>query len=183
MYYSENLRLRAPERSDIPAFTEWINDPEVIDGLTIVYPMSSEDESRWFDHMVQQPLELHPWVIEVKEGDHWQAIGNCGFHDVDWRNSNAEFGIFIGDKNYWGKGYGSEAIQLLLKVGFEVMNLHRIWLRVKADNPRAVHSYEKIGFVHEGRKREAEYHHGEYIDMLLMSILRYEWKGLPDGKD
>lgn len=175
MYYSERLRLRAPERSDLPLFVTWLNDEEVINGLTIVYPLGSEEEAHWFDTMLQQPPEMHPFVIEAKDGETWKPIGNCGFHDVDWRNSNAELGIFIGDKTYWNNGYGAEAIRLLLKVGFETMNLHRIWLRVQGNNARAIHCYEKVGFVHEGRKREAEYKNGRYHDMILMSVLRDEW--------
>lgn len=179
MYYSKRLRFRAPERTDIPAFVEWVNDPEVTAGLTIVYPMGMEDETHWFDHMTQLPLELHPFVIEMKEGKEWRKIGNCGFHDVDWRNANAEMGIFIGDKKCWDKGIGTEAVYLLLKIGFETMNLNRVWLRVFANNTRAIRCYEKTGFVHEGRKREAEFQQGKYMDVLLMSVLRSEWKGDP----
>ncbi len=176
MYTSKRLRLRAPERSDIPRFVEWLNNPEVTRGLTMVYPMSLEEETRWFENMMKQPPELHPWVIEVQSEAGWTAIGNCGFHDVDWRNSNAEFGIFIGDQSYWGQGIGQEAIQVLLQVGFDTMNLHRIWLRVMANNARAIKCYEALGFVHEGSKREAEYRDGRFVDMLLMSLLRDEWK-------
>jgi diamine N-acetyltransferase len=176
VYTSNRIRLRAPERTDIPRFVEWLNNPEVTRGLVMVYPMSMEEEVKWFDRMLQQPPELHPWVIEVQTESGWQAIGNCGFHDVDWRNSNAEFGIFIGDPAYWGKGYGQEAIRILLQVGFDTMNLHRIWLRVMSNNTRAIKCYDALGFVHEGVKREAEYREGKYLDMLLMSMLREEWK-------
>jgi RimJ/RimL family protein N-acetyltransferase len=82
----------------------------------------------------------------------------------------------LGDKAYWNQGYGSEALRLLVQYGFETMRLHRIWLRVLATNPRAIRAYEKIGFVHEGRMREAQFAHGKHHDILLMSILRPEWK-------
>ncbi len=176
MYIGKNIRLRAPERTDIPRFVEWVNDPEVRDGLMITYPMSLEDETRWFDHMLQQPLEMHPMVIETKEGKNWVSIGSCGFHDIDWRNANAEIGILIGEKKYWNKGLGGEVILLMLKVGFEVLNLHRIWLRVHDDNLRAIKCYQKVGFVIEGHKRKAEYKNGNYIDIVVMSVLRPEWK-------
>jgi diamine N-acetyltransferase len=176
MYFSKRLRLRAMERTDIPRFVEWLNDPEVTPGISIIYPMGSEDESRWFDGVMQTPLELHPLVIEIKDGKDWKPIGNCGFHNLDWRNASGEVGIFIGDKSQWNKGFGGEALHLLMKVGFETMNLHRIWLRVMADNERAVRCYEKLGYIHEGKFRDGEYHRGHYVDMLVMSMLRPEWK-------
>jgi len=84
----------------------------------------------------------------------------------------------IGEKNYWNQGYGTESITLLLKHGFETLNLNRIMLRVYEDNPRAIRCYEKAGFVHEGRLREARYFEGVYRDVMLMSVLRREWDEL-----
>jgi diamine N-acetyltransferase len=176
VYYGKRVRFRAPERTDIPVFVEWVNDPDVTAGLPIVYPMGLEDENKWFDTISHQSLELHPYVIEIMEDKEWRKIGTCGFHEVDWRNSNAEIGIMIGDKSSWNEGYGTEVIGLLLKIGFETMNLHRIWLRVFATNLGAIRCYEKAGFIHEGEKREAEFMQGKYIDVLLMSVLRPEWK-------
>lgn len=176
MYLGKNIRLRAIERTDIPLFTNWINDPDVIRGLTIIYPMGLEDETRWFDQTMQLPLEEHPLMIEIKEGKGWKPIGNCGFIGIDWRNANAEVGIVIGEKEYWNKGVGSETMMLLLKVAFEILNLHRIWLRVYEDNQRAIRCYQKIGFQQEGRFRDAEFRYGKYLDVLIMSVLRPEWK-------
>lgn len=84
--------------------------------------------------------------------------------------------IFIAEKQYWNQGYGSEAVRMLLKHGFDTLNLNRIFLRVFEDNPRAIRAYEKVGFVHEGRLRKAKYRDGQYLDILLMSVLREEWK-------
>jgi hypothetical protein len=80
-------------------------------------------------------------------------------------------GIFIGEKTLWNKGYGTEAMRLLLRHGFETLNLNRICLRVFETNPRAVRSYEKAGFMLEGRERQGMYKDGQYIDVLMMSIL------------
>ena len=87
----------------------------------------------------------------------------------------------IGNKNYWNQGYGTETMQVMLKHAFETLNLHRIFLRVFEKNPMAVRCYEKVGYVHEGRLREAVYAEGEYSDMLLMSILRGEWEKRTTG--
>jgi len=84
----------------------------------------------------------------------------------------------IGDKSYWNQGYGTEALRLLLRVGFETLNLHRIFLRVYETNPRAIRAYEKAGFVQEGRQRQAEFKDGRYIDVLVMSMLVAEYDTL-----
>jgi RimJ/RimL family protein N-acetyltransferase len=81
----------------------------------------------------------------------------------------------IGEKLEWNKGYGSEVMSLLVKHCFETLNLNRVMLRVYTDNIRAVRSYEKAGFVLEGRLREAVYKFGKYDDVLIMSVLRSEW--------
>ncbi len=175
--YGDRIRLRAPSREDIPIFLEWFNDPEVTLTLFVYLPISRDEEDKWFEEMLNSPPEQHPLTIEVKEGESWKPIGNIQFINLDWVSRNAEVGIAIGDKAYWNKGYGSEAMQLMLKHGFETLNLHRIWLRVYGFNARAIRAYEKSGFVHEGRKRQAQFIQGQYHDVLIMSVLRHEWKG------
>jgi RimJ/RimL family protein N-acetyltransferase len=102
-------------------------------------------------------------------------IGGTGFVNLDSRNRSAEFGIVIGDKSYWDQGYGTEAVCLLVKHGFNTLNLNRVYLRVLENNPRAMRAYEKAGFSHEGRQRQAEYKDGKYLDLLVMSILKDEF--------
>jgi diamine N-acetyltransferase len=175
MIYGERVRLRALERSDVAQYYEWVNDPEVTAGLALFLPISTLDEEKWFESSTQRPQETKPLVIEVREGEHWRMIGNCSFFDLDWVTRSAEFGIMIGDKTVWNQGYGTEAILLLLRHGFLTLNLNRIGLKVFAENERAIRAYEKAGFVHEGRMRQAVYKHGKYQDVLFMSVLRDEW--------
>jgi len=177
MIVGEGIRLRAISRDDLSLFTIWLNDPEVRRGLMHYHPFSLEDEEDWFEGMRKRPLEEHPLTIEIKVGDEWVSIGNCGLMGINWRVRECEFGIFIGEKAYWNKGYGTEALLLMLRHGFETLNLNRIGLRVYANNPRAIRSYEKTGFVHEGTLRQGHYQDGEYIDVHLMSILCSEWSG------
>jgi RimJ/RimL family protein N-acetyltransferase len=176
MIQGKRIRFRAPTRSDLPQFVAWLNDPEVIAGLLVALPMSLEDEEAWFTGMLNRPLAEHSMVIEIQQGEDWTAVGTCGFHNFDWRARAAEVGIFIGEKSLWNQGYGSEAMALLLRHGFNTLNLNRIALDVYETNPRAIRAYEKVGFVHEGRKRQAMYKDGSYIDILIMSVLRSEWK-------
>jgi diamine N-acetyltransferase len=176
MIYGERIRLRAPDRGDLPHFVEWLNDPEVRASLSIYLPLSHEDEEGWFNEMISRPAEQHPLVIDVHSQENWLPIGNCGFNAIDQLNRSGEIGIFIGRKDLWDQGYGTEAVMLLLKHGFNTLNLHRIFLRVFETNKRAIRSYEKAGFVHEGRMRQAQYRNGKYEDVLLMSVLRPEWQ-------
>lgn len=175
MINSERIRLRSAERSDLEKFVEWINDPEVTAGLTLFLPMSSLDEEKWFETTMQKPQEEKPLVIDMRDGTDWRLIGNSSFFDFDWIARAAEVGIMIGDKSVWNQGYGTEVMTLLLRHGFETLNLNRIYLRVYADNKRAIRAYEKVGFVHEGRMRQAVFKNGKYSDVLFMSVLNEEW--------
>ena len=173
--YGERVRLRSVERSDLDKFVEWINDPEVTEGLTMFLPMSSVDEEKWFDGVMERSQEEKPLVIDLKDDKKWRLIGNSGFLNFDWIARTAEVGIMIGDKTLWNQGYGTEVMTLLQRHGFETLNLNRIYLRVHAENKRAIRAYEKSGFVHEGRMRQAVFKHGAYNDVLFMSVLRDEW--------
>ena len=134
-------------------------------------PLSTADEERWFERQLEdQNSEL--FAIETADGVH---IGNIGLHDVNCQHRHAQLGIVIGEKEYWGKGYGSDAVRTALRFAFETMNLHRVSLRVYEDNARAIRTYEKCGFQHEGRAREAIFRKGRYYDELRMGILRREF--------
>lgn len=177
--YGDRVRLRAAEKEDISAFLGWINDEEVTENLFFATPMSRFEEEQWYDAMMKNPASEHVLVIEIKDANGSQSyrpIGTCQFHNLDWRNRSAEVGIMIGEKPVWDQGYGTETMGLLLKHGFEVLNLHRIWLQVIAKNKRGIRAYEKAGFTYEGSYRQAHYQHGKYFDVHLMSVLRDEWQ-------
>jgi RimJ/RimL family protein N-acetyltransferase len=175
MLYGERIRLRSNERSDLPIFVEWLNDPEVRRYLSNVLPISQAAEEQWFENMLKRPAEEQPLGIEIKDGDGWRLVGNCGFFEVNWRVRSSEVGLFIGDKSCWNKGYGTEVLQLLLQHGFGALNLNRIFLRVDIENLGAIRAYQKAGFVQEARLRESVFHDGRPGDELIMSILHSEW--------
>jgi diamine N-acetyltransferase len=181
MIAGERVRFRSLERDDIPTFIPWLNDPEVQQGILLHNPVSRANEENWFEEMLKRPAEEQVMGIEVrvvpaKGGEEsWQLVGSLAFNDIDWRNRAAEFGILIGDKDFWDQGFGTEAVCLLLRHGFDTLNLNRIYLQVFANNPRAIRAYEKAGFIHEGNKRQAEYRNRKYIDVLMMSLLKDEY--------
>lgn len=178
MYYDGQwVRLRPPEAEDVPLFVHWLSNPELRHYVTVRY-ISEALERRWFEGLVPATSGTAParllFVIEVREGN--QPIGVVGLENINWRDRQAEFGIIIGDPDFWGRGYGSDALRTLLKVGFHWFNLHRIFLHVVAENVRAIKAYEKCGFKHEGRLREAVFIEGVYHDLLVMSVLAREFE-------
>jgi RimJ/RimL family protein N-acetyltransferase len=183
MILGEHIRLRAITREDLPLFVEWLNDPEVTHGLMHFLPMSIEDEVDWYEGMRKQPQAERPLMIDILTEEGWEPIGDCGLFGIDWRIRQAEFGIVVGAKQHWDKGYGTEAIKLILQHGFNTLNLNRIALRVYENNPRAIRSYEKAGLQTEGRLRQGHFDNGEYVDVILMSILREEWEMIEDSED
>ncbi len=175
MIVGKKVRLRPIERDDLPRFVEWFGDPEVRRHLLIYLPFSLAQEERWFENLLER-LERRESVvlaIETADGVH---IGNVGLNNIDWKNRNAELGIAIGEKPYWNQGYGSDAIRTLLGLAFREMNLHRVFLRVDADNARGIRCYEKAGFQREGTFREVVFKDGTYHDQYVMSILRSEFE-------
>ena len=168
------VRLRPIERDDLPRYVAWFGDPEVRRHLDLYLPFSLAQEERWFESL-QESLNKQEAVllaIETSEGIH---IGNLGLVTINWKDRNAELGITIGDKSYWGRGYGSDAIRAMLEIAFRQMNLHRVFLRVHEDNLRGIRCYERVGFQQEGTMRESVFKEGEYRDVHTMSILRSEY--------
>ncbi len=180
--YGERIRLRAVEREDVKIFVEWLNDPEVTFGISMYLPMSMTDEEKWFEGLANRTPNEKPLAIEMRDGDGWKLIGNSGFFDFDSVAHCAEVGIMIGEKSVWNQGFGTETMRLLLRHGFETLNLNRVFLRVYVENPRAVRAYEKAGFKLEGTMREAAFKKGKFLDVHMMSVLRREWDALKKEK-
>jgi len=172
MIQGERVLLRAIERGDLPNYVQWFGDPRVLVYFGRLLPLSLAQEEAWYEGQLQDPSVCN-FAIEY-EGQH---VGGAGFSSIDGRNRTAEVGLFIGIPGLWDQGLGGDVLRLLLRFGFEQMNLHRISLQVFAESERAVHLYENVGFQHEGSWRQAEFRHGRYHDLLWMSILRDEWPG------
>jgi len=177
----ERVRLRAMEKEDLPVFVRWFNDPEVRCHLDMVVPLSMGQEEKWYADMLSRPPEEQPLCIEIKQDGEWSHIGNLGLMNFNHHDRSAELGISIGGKSFWGKGYGTDAIRLLVNYGFRELNLNRIYLRVIETNPRGKRCYEKVGFSVDGRLREARYLNGKYVDVFIMSILKKEWNTEKNG--
>lgn len=168
------VRLRALEPSDAERGHRWVNDPEVKVFLDAVrYPISMAEEERWMEGQTGSSFGRVILAIETKDGCH---IGNVELRGSSAEDRRGELGILIGDKEYWSKGYGTDAILALLRFAFEEMNLYRVWLTTGENNPRALACYRKCGFREEGRMRQDRYLGGRYWDTIVMGLLREEFE-------
>ncbi len=173
------VRLRAYEKSDLDSIMKWINDEEVTDFLAggmLTYPVSSITEEKYIESTAQPSDTNKSFVIETLEGKY---LGGTAFHAINWLNRSAGLGITIGDKSCWGRGYGTDAMRLMMRLGFDKMNLHRLWLHVYEYNQRAIASYDKLGFKREGVLRKERFYRGSYYDTVVMGILADEYRALP----
>lgn len=178
MLIGKKVRLRALEREDLPNCVRWLNDRDVTQFLLQNFPLSKAMEESWYDSQLAiPPTSGQVMAIDTLVDGLWMHIGNTGLHHVDPVTREAEFGIFIGEKGYWNKGFGREATLLTLKHGFEDLNLNRIFLFVFENNLRGIASYKAAGFIQEGTLREAIFKNGRYYNVLVMSVLHSEWKG------
>jgi len=167
------VRLRAVEPSDAENLYRWINDREVTQNLMARYPYSLAWEEDWAKGAAKAAdFSEARFAIDTLEGVH---IGNSGLHNGRPEDRHAELGIMIGEKEYWNRGYGTDAIATLVRFAFEQMNLNKVTLGVFEFNDRAHAVYTKLGFVEEGRAREDYYQDGRYWDIIRMSILRREY--------
>lgn len=165
--------LRALEREDAPRLQLWINDPEVTRTLQVHRPMSLAAEEGFIERSASSE---HDVVVGIVERATDQLIGTAGLHRIDFRNRHAGFGIAIGDKQKWGKGYGTETTFLVARYAFDTLNLNRLWLHVYDSNPAGIRCYEKVGFKREGVLRQDHFGEGRYADTIVMGLLRDEWK-------
>lgn len=174
----ERVRLRPLEEGDAPRFQQWFNDEETLRWLsTVGYQRSLSAEERSIrDHHENDWEHGVALVIEATDrGDEPLPIGNIVLRNLSAESRHAEVGISIGADEDRGRGYGADALRTICRFGFDELDLHRIELATLAYNVRAVRSYEQVGFVLEGRRREHRYRGGRYWDLLMMGLLRSDF--------
>ena len=178
MLKGRHVVLRPMQPEDIARQHEFNQDLELY-GLDSTYPRVSplERAQAFYDSRTKNDENLAAFAIEA-DG---QYIGYCSLMDLQNRYGNLELGIMIGDRTYWGRGYGRDAIHLLLEYGFRYLGARRIALTTHAKNERAIRCYQACGFVEEGRPRKVVWIEGEYTDLVDMSILRDEWQAMGAG--
>jgi RimJ/RimL family protein N-acetyltransferase len=170
----DRVILKRHVPGNLAAFMRWYADPEV-SRLTRYQdgPMARPEIERFFQARV---LGTDSLAMAIHERASERLLGTCAFSQLDGENGSALFHITIGEKDAWGKGFGTESTRLMLEHAFERLRLHRIGLSVFAFNERAIRSYRRAGFVIEGRAREAIRRDGRWWDEVEMSILDSDWR-------
>ncbi len=164
------LYLSPMNAEDAPIYVKWLNDRTVSENLGLDTKVTTlEGERKW----LQQNQNAYNFAIVLKEKD--ELIGNISFNEVDLIHRNATLGVFIGDEVNRGKGYGKEAIKLILEYGFNNLNLNNIMLKVYAFNKRAIKVYESLGFKTFGVRHKSHYFKGKFYDEIQMEILKEEY--------
>ncbi len=174
LFEGQLVRLTQLQRDDLPLFRQWFRDYEFVSLLNpeTIVPITDEAEDEWYENAIKSKEDFFFAIRTLSDN---QLIGSCGLFHISAKNRCATLGIGIGDKDYQGKGFGTDTMQVLLRFAFQERNLNRVQLEVFAFNSRAIRTYEKVGFVHEGVRRQAVFREGRYHDVLMMAILREEW--------
>src|SRR5690625_79427 len=174
LFESSRLKLRKMTLEDTELYHKWRNDLEVMhftNPSLDVYPM--ETTKQFVDQVILGSQNAKSYIIVEKENE--KSIGVVSLINIDYKNRNAECIIDIGEKEYWGKGFGSEGLRLVLDYAFYEMNLHRVSLRVFSFNVRAIRMYKRIGFKEEGNSRQSLFRDGKWHDIIHMGILQTEY--------
>lgn len=172
---NENIFLRKMEYSDTENIVKWRNSDFVRNNFIYQALFTRESHENWIHTMVETG-KVDQLIICLKDDSEGEGIpvGSVYIRDIDWNHNKAEYGIFIGEASARGKGVGSQAAALMIEYCFKQLRLHRLFLRVFADNKQAIRSYEKAGFVQEAYLKDDVKIQGKYRDIVLMGILNPE---------
>lgn len=163
--------LRPAQKSDIPHLTRWINDPEVRVFLANTTPHTEKLEEGWYESLGKDDKNI-VLIIETKDGT---PIGVMGLHRIDWKHGIATTGALIGEKEYWSKGYGTDAKMILLDYAFNTLGLRKICSNVTAYNERSLRYSLHCGYKIEGRLRKEIFRKGKFWDKINLGVFRDEW--------
>lgn len=167
------IYLRLMTREDTDNIIKWRNRDEVRSQFIYQKLFTKESHEKWIETMVETGKVVQ-MIIVLCDGD--RPIGSVYVRDIDMEHKKAEYGVFIGETDCLGKGYGTEAAELMREYAFQFLGLHKLMLRVYADNERAIKSYEKAGFVKEAYLKDDVFVQGKYRDIVLMAVFNEEDK-------
>jgi len=168
----EKIALGPTRRDLVPLYQKWMNDFEVIRTLGApLRPITHEAEERWYEEASKNEIQFTIYELPAM-----RPIGNTGLDSIDHFHRTATFGILIGEKECWGKGYGTETTRLMLDYGFHALGLHNIMLTAFSFNERGLRAYTRAGFREVGRRREAFRLGGQPYDVVYMDCLATEFE-------
>ena len=168
----ESVYLSPNSMEDAEIYAKWLNDPVVSGYLGMFREMHSiRGEELALEKMATSG---HNYAIVALEDD--RLVGNICLMGIDHIGRNATIAIYIGETDNRGKGFGADALRLILRFGFKTLNLNNIMLFVHEDNAPGIACYKKVGFKEYGRRRKCEFKNGKYMDLVLMDILSEEFE-------
>lgn len=173
MFENKIIKLRKLSTNDYSTYHNWRNDIEVMKTTSPQLDIYTLEETEQFISVIASQANAKGYMIEHKESG--QTVGIVSLINIDYKNRSAECILDIGARDMWGKGIGTSAMYLILGFAFYELNLHRVYLQVFSFNERAIKLYEKMGFTHDGKFREAIYRDGRWHDTVIMSILKKEY--------
>lgn len=168
----EEMYLRPMELADTGLIIKWRNEEFVRRNFIYRKPFTREGHLNWVETMINTGKAVQ-FIICTGQG---KPVGSVYLRDIDREHRKAEYGIFIGEQDGLGKGYGTQAAKLMITYAFRTLKLHKLMLRVLAGNDRARRSYEKAGFVQEAWLKDEVFLSGEYRDVILMAVINGERK-------
>ena len=168
--------LRPLETSDLENIMKWVNDPEVVGNFAeLGKEITREEEEKYLERILSSDTD-RMYAIEDQEGNY---IGNIGIHEINKSDRSGRFGLIIGNKDYWGQGYGQSAINALLDKAFSELEMHKVWGVFLETNEKMYHiNVNKVGFKVEGVMRDEYFRRGEYHDMVRISMLEDDYRKL-----
>ena len=180
MLRGEKVILRGITREDLPRLWQFNNDlaVELAGGGDPPMPQSLARLQADYEQDAARGGRDGAWIAIEADG---QCIGQCRLVTFNMTARTCELGIAIGDQAYWGRGYGRDAVRVLVDYAFRLRNFRKVWLSVQANNERAIRAYRACGFVEEGRLRAHVWSDGAYVDFVYMGMLREEWQAAQGG--
>ena len=164
----QDIYLRPMEHSDTDNIIKWRNTEFVRRNFIYQEPFTRQGHENWIKTMIDTGKAVQ-FIICTREGD--EPVGSVYLRDIDRNHNKAEYGIFIGKEQALGKGYGTQAARLMIAYAFDQAGLHKLMLRVLAENRQALGSYEKAGFVQEAYLKDEVLLEGRYKDIIYMAVI------------
>ena len=172
MLEGEKVSLRGIELQDLEQLKTWRNSEHVRPYVREYLALTSEHQNTWYQSLMYDKNTIMFAIDRIDtEAGAEPIIGCCGLCSINWKESNAEVSFYIGEESLREHGYGSDALQLLVKYGFEELGLHRIYSIIYAYNKKSLEFFDGNGFTYEGRHREARFWDGKFCDELVYGIL------------
>ncbi len=172
MIQGDTIILRPVEKTDLERLVTWRNYPSISKYFFNVFPLSMAGQTNWFEDLLGR-VDKRLFIIDTTEK---VPIGTVGLDNIDFKNQRAEFGSLLIQPSHQGKGFALDATMTLLRFAFDDLNLNRIYLQVFNWNKPAIKLYLRCGFQEEGLLRQSVYKDGRFQDILLMAVLRDEFK-------